>query len=1409
MAKPSFRMREYSPKVIRRDYTKVQSNFAPPHLPSLQVNAYKKFLDVELKKIIASFFPIVSPNGKFSVEFNGIEFSEPELSEAQARIESKTYEASLYVDLALIDHETGSVKKAAKKKAKRGGKAKKDDGENGIFFSKIPLMTEKGTFLVNGIDKFVISQIARSPGAYILSKSQVKLSNSRKRNQEGYVCEVLPAKGTFMLVYIAKNKDFVQVVVRDVTGESAKVFSATTLLKAFGLTESEILRVFQGNEYIVRTLESENYNHKHILRENEVISNLKDLASKKEDGKSSRGLPIDAYLKELVVEYFHANKAFEEFVESNNINAAKVGAAHREEFDRRKAEIDGLLDKIICEKAAKNVVHELSISGKSLDLAREDLKPTYQLLMWQHFFQKRHYDLSLPGRYKFVRKLRVSERLYQRTLAEDLVDGNKKVVLPKGTLILKPEIDLIKKMTRDKKLDIIRELGVINANESKGVIQAKSSYEIVSIYTNNELRDKTTPIIGIDGSDDSLETLSITDLLSIISYIINLPYNVGNYDDIDHLGNKRLKLINELLHSRVQTGMARMERYIREKLAIADGSNKNVEVNEETGEVVEVDKQKSRITIKSVVNSKPFQLVIRDFFNTHQLTQFLDQQNPLSELTNKRRISAMGPGGISREDPNLDIRDVHYSHYGRICPIETPEGMNIGLIMSLAFYATIDSNGFLMSPYRKVVKGKITDEVEYLTALREDEYIIAGASASMKVGADGAIGDKQVIARYRSSQELYDPKVIDYIDVAPRQVVSISTGLIPFLENDDSGRALMGANMQRQATPLLKPYAPNVGTGVEYKIAHDSGMAVLANADGKVASVSGDRIVVKNAAGKLDEYSLTKFQKSNQNTCYNHTPIVEVNQKVEAGQVIADGPSMKNGELALGQNVLVAFTTWRGYNYEDAIIVSQRLFQEDVYTSITINEYTAQCIRTRNGDEEITRDIPNVSESAKRYLDEDGIIMVGAEVKEGDILVGKISPKGQVDLSVEEKLLQAIFGEKTKNIRESSLKVPNGGDGTVAAIRRFSIAKNDELDDDVIELVKVYIVQKRKIQIGDKLAGRHGNKGIVSKIVPVEDMPHLEDGTPIDIMLNPLGVPSRMNIGQIFEIHLGLAARELAKKELIEATFQTDGAAYLSDLFGLNAKGAKTLIQNFKAHLKERKIASADEARRKVKTIDIDITLRQSGLSYDDLAYKIATPVFEGVNMGDLKDIMKEAGIDTAKTLGKFKLIDGRTGEAFEKPITVGVMYMLKLDHMVDDKIHSRAVGPYSKITQQPLGGKSQNGGQRFGEMEVWALQAYGAAHNLRELLTIKSDDVRGRNQTYNAIIKGKEIPAPGIPESFKLLTKELQGLGLAVNIIYDDNTTDDINSYTVVNDQIEDEEDEVFIRSMTDNFSLDEDDKY
>ncbi|QZX49314.1 DNA-directed RNA polymerase subunit beta [Mycoplasma sp. E35C] len=1375
-----YRITEYSPRVVRRDYSKVHNNYNPGNLPGIQVNAYKQFLDKELEEIIGSYFPIKSPNGKYSVEFHGMKILEPERTKEEASAESKTYEASLYVNLSLINHQTGTVKKINKK----AGKANAE----GIFFSNIPLMTENGAFIVNGIEKFVVAQIVRSPGAYILNKSQVKLSNSRKRNQEGYICEVFPSKGTLMLFYIAENKDFVQAVVRDVGGESAKVFSITTLLKAFGLSEVEIRKIFKNNDYIVKSLESEFYNEKQILNESDVAQLIRDVETDRITKVKS--LPIDQKWKNLVLDWYKLNQEKQDLINAGDPNPVKI-----ESLDTH---IGVVLRKLVCEKAAKHVIQELSISTRSLDNVVQKEEISYQSILLQHFFQKKRYDLSSAGRHKFVRKLRISERLYQRTLAQDIVDLDGNIVLKQGTLMLKEQIDLFKKLSKEKRLKILHNIEFVNPDLNNKFCD-NNTYEEVDIYINNDLRDETTQIIGIDGSNDSIETLTLADLISIISYIVNLPHNIGSYDDIDHLGNKRLKLINELLKSKIQTGMMRIEKYIKDKLQIADGNNKVIDPDADANDLPP--EKNTELTVKSVINPKPFQIVIKDFFNTHQLTQFLDQQNPLSELTNKRRISAMGPGGISREDPNLDIRDVHYSHYGRICPIETPEGMNIGLIMSLAFYATIDKNGFLMTPYLKVENGKITDKVEHLTALREDEYIIAEASSYMDVNKDGTIQNEKIIGRYRSSQDLYAPTQVDYIDVSPKQVVSVAASLIPFLENDDSSRALMGANMQRQATPLLKPYSPLVGTGVEYKIAQDSGMLVVAKNPGVVSYVDASKIIIKEDDGKLATYKLLKFVKSNKNTCYNQSPIVSVGERVVANQAIADGPSMKNGEIALGQNVLVGFTTWSGYNYEDAVIISDRLFKEDVYTSINIDEYVIQCLRTKNGDEEITRDIPNVSENAKRYLDEEGVIMVGAEVKEGDILVGKISPKGQVELSPEEKLIQMIFNEKTRPVRESSLKVPNGGDGIVAGIKRFSIANGDELDDDVLELIKVYVVQKRKIQIGDKVAGRHGNKGIISKIVPQEDMPHLEDGTPLDILLNPLGVPSRMNIGQIFELHLGYAARELAKKQLVEACFNDDLANELHKIYGLEKSKTASLIKCLKEHMASINVTTLKDAQKRVKTIDIDIVLKQIGLNYDDLAFKTATPVFEGVNMDDLKDIMTEAGIDPEKTEGKFKLIDGRTGEAFEKPISVGIMYMLKLDHMVDDKIHARAVGPYSKITQQPLGGKSQNGGQRFGEMEVWALQAYGAAHNLREILTIKSDDVRGRNLTYNAIVKGLSIPEPGVPESFKLLTKELQGLGMTLNVLYDDDSIENINNISVVDESIDPKPQE----TEFDSFSLDD----
>ena len=1212
-------------------------------------------------------------------------------------------------------------------------------------------MTDKGTFIVNGIEKFVISQIVRSPGPYILNKSQIKLSNSRKRIQEGYVCEVLPSKGTLFFIFIPDNKDVVQVMFRDATGESTCVVSVTTFFKALGLTGNEILRIFNDNELIVKSIQSENYNAEKIFDYDDV----KRLIEETKSGVTNQRISIDNKLRTLV----------------KNVLEIQDEIGSKKPTKDLQEKLDLAINRLISEKAAKDLVQSLSISTKSIDSKsriNDSETTSFQTVIFNHFFNNRNYDLSKAGRYKMNRKLRVSERLYGRIVAEDIKDVNGKVIVKKDEMIQKAEIDKIKDLYHNKK---IPSYNAEIASPIKGQ-EHFAKYEKVNIYVNNDEQNTVVPIIGtLNDFDEAVLTLS--DLLSITSYVINLKYDIGFYDDIDHLGNKRLKLIHELLKARSQAGLARIEKFINDKLAIADGANKVQEENEEA---------RKAVTVKSIINTKPFQMTFKEFFNSHQLTQFLDQQNPLAELTNKRRISAMGPGGISREDPNLDIRDVHYSHYGKICPIETPEGMNIGLIMSLASYADADENGFLITPYRVVKNGVITDEIKWLTALREDEYVIACSNLHVK---NNKFTEDSVLCRYRSSWDYFDVSKVDYIDIAPKQVVSIAASSIPFLENDDANRALMGANMQRQATPLIRPTAPIVGTGNEYKIAHDSGMAIVYEDDevGEVKYVDGKKIIIKNKKGEK-QYDLLKFNKSNQNTCNNHMPIVNVGDKVKKYETIADGPSMNNGELALGQNALVAFTTWSGYNYEDAIILSKRLFNEDVFTSIHIVEYSIECLKTKNGDEEITRDVPNVSESSKRYLDDEGVIMVGAEVKEGDVLVGKISPKGQVELSPEEKLLQAIFGDKSKNYKETSLKVPHGGEGTVALIKRFKVQDDYELNADVIEQIKVYVVQKRKIQIGDKMAGRHGNKGIISKIVPIEDMPHLEDGTPIDIMLNPLGVPSRMNIGQILELHLGLAMRKISLKKQLEMIFNKEKPEAFTQWFGIEVDLSKILIAKFKEVLKEKNITTLEQAETEFTEFDYSIVLSRAGISRDQVNYKVSTPVFEGVKRDDLIEAMNEAGIrpldpkTTNGKNGKFKLIDGRTGEYFDGDISVGIMYMLKLDHMVDDKIHSRAVGPYSKITQQPLGGKSQNGGQRFGEMEVWALEAYGAAHNLRELLTIKSDDVKGRNNTYNSIIKGKKIPESGLPESFKLLTKQLQGLGLQVNITKDNGTLKDINEY-------------------------------
>ncbi|MCV3743721.1 DNA-directed RNA polymerase subunit beta [Ureaplasma sp. ES3154-GEN] len=1414
----NYREKQITRKTVRRDYSKTKLQFEGPNLLQVQVNSFARFMEKDLREVVANIFPLNSPQGRYTLKFIDLKVKEPSKDEKTCRNEGKTYETPVYIDLQLIDNVTGEVKKVQKTK-------KRD--EEGIYLGAIPKMTEQGTFIINGIEKFVISQIVRSPGVYVLSKSAIKLNGSRKRLFEGRICEIFPSKGTLMLGFIPKDKNYIQVVARDSSGDNAIIFSLTTILKAFGLTTKEILNIYDSEQEIYESLGQEKYNPDEIFEStiaDEIINKMMVETNEfieRNDHKSIEELreelignntALIGKLKTLVFDYIVASNKLEDLLhENNNEETPAFKKANKKIYD----EISMLTEAIISEKAAKDVVEALAINIKNTEYLRglvENRQISYQLALQHHFFNKRLYDISSAGRYKFEKKLFLTERLFMRVVAEDILTKDNEVLIPKNTLITKEHIEIIKTAAKANNLKWTKKINLLPSALDSSLKQYLE-YEAVDVYKDNDKRTETTRIVGV-GVNNKLETLTISDLIAVGSYIYNLNYDIGDFDEVDHLGNKRLKLIHELLRARVATSMSRIEKFINEKLAISDGSNVNItnytdnsnlddddELNDDEKELSAEEEKKRAITVKSIVNTKQFQTLIKDFFNSHQLIQFIDQQNPLAELTNKRRISAMGPGGISREDPNLDIRDVHHSHYSRICPIETPEGMNIGLIMSLASLAKVDENGFIVAPYFKVNNGVVTNEHVYLTAHEDDNFIIS--ESAVDLDQNNKILNEQVVCRYRGSTGLFSPDQVDFIDIVPRQVVSIAASAIPFIENDDGARALMGSNMQRQSVPLIKPYAPIVGTGTEYNIAHDSGMAVISKTDGIVSYVDAQKIIVTDDNDNDHTYELIKYRKSNQDTCNNQTPIVSLNQEVSANETIADGPAMQNAELALGRNVLVGYTTWSGYNFEDAIIISERLVSMDVFTSIHIDELTVQCVRTKNGDEEITRDMPNVSDHAKRFLDKDGIVFVGAEVHEGDVLVGKTTPRGNIDINPEDKLLQTIFGDKAKSVKDSSMKVKHGQEGIVAAVKRIKAdeTNNNELPDDVIEIIKIYIVQKRKIQVGDKMAGRHGNKGIVSKVVPIQDMPFLADGTPLDIMLNPLGVPSRMNIGQILELHLGYAASEIGKKQLINIPLNNEGYIKYVSLFGLNDIVAKRLYNKIQTLIKNQNITSAEQ----VDVLDQLIILNSLGLSYDDIAIKVATPVFDGVKTNDLEDIMNEANIDIKEKKGKQLLFDGRTGEAFDGLISIGLTYMLKLDHMVDDKIHSRSVGPYSKITQQPLGGKSQNGGQRFGEMEVWALEAYGAAYNLLEILTIKSDDVQGRNQAYNAIIKNREILSSGMPESFNLLTKQIQGLALCMSVETEDGEMD-INEYTLNDykqkeeelDRLDEEEHKQEVRQFT-----------
>lgn len=1094
--------------------------------------------------------PIEDFTGNLLLEFIDYSLGEPKYSVEESKERDVTYSAPLRVKVRLVNKETGEVK------------------DQDVFMGDFPLMTETGTFVINGAERVIVSQLVRSPSVYFSGKLD-------KNGKKGFTATVIPNRGAW-LEYETDAKDVVYVRI-----DRTRKLPVTVLLRALGFgSDQEILDLIGDNEYIRNTLEKDN---------------------------------TEGTDKALLEIYERLRPGEPPTVEN----------------------------------------------AKSLLVSR--------------FFDPKRYDLANVGRYKINKKLHIKNRLFGQRLAETLVDPETgEIIAEKGTTLDRRTLDrIIPNLEKD--------IGFKTINLVGGVVEEDIVLQSIKIYAPNEDGEKVINVIGNAYVEEAVKNISPSDIIASISYFFNLLHAVGDTDDIDHLGNRRLRSVGELLQNQFRIGLSRMERVVRERMSIQDTNT---------------------ITPQQLINIRPVIASIKEFFGSSQLSQFMDQTNPLAELTHKRRLSALGPGGLTRERAGFEVRDVHYSHYGRMCPIETPEGPNIGLINSLSSFAKVNRFGFIETPYRRIdpETGKVTQRIDYLTADEEDNYVVA--QANVLLGDDGSFLEEDVVARFKGENTVVLRDRVDYMDVSPKQVVSAATACIPFLENDDSNRALMGANMQRQAVPLMQPEAPRVGTGMEYVSGKDSGAAVICKHEGIVEHVEAREVWVRRiknvdgqeVKGDLDKYKMLKFIRSNQGTCYNQRPIVAVGNHVTKGEILADGPSMELGELALGRNVLVAFMTWDGYNYEDAIIMSERLVKDDVYTSIHIEEYESESRDTKLGPEEITRDIPNVGEDALRNLDERGIIRTGAEVKDGDLLVGKVTPKGVTELTAEERLLHAIFGEKAREVRDTSLRVPHGGGGIVLDVKVFNREDGDELPPGVNQLVRVYIVQKRKISEGDKMAGRHGNKGVISRILPEEDMPFMPDGTPVDIMLNPLGVPSRMNIGQVLELHLGMAARAL----------------------GIH----------------------------------------------------VASPVFDGASEEDVWSTIEEAGMARdAKTV----LYDGRTGEPFDNRVSVGVMYMIKLAHMVDDKLHARSTGPYSLVTQQPLGGKAQFGGQRFGEMEVWALEAYGAAYTLQEILTVKSDDVVGRVKTYESIVKGENVPEPGVPESFKVLIKELQSLGMDVKILSGD----------------------------------------
>lgn len=1153
-------------KASRKDFAKVGDYIEMPNLIKVQKDSYDWFVEEGLGEVLQDISPIEDYSGNLVLEFFDYYMEDKtKYSVEEAKERDATYSTRLHVKVRLINRETGEIK------------------EQEIYLGDFPLMTDSGTFVINGAERVVVSQLVRSPGCYYGEEFDTKTG---KRT---YNSTVMPLRGAW-LEYETDGNDIFYVRV-----DRTRKLPVTTLLRAIGIiSDDQIRELFGDEEMITATLAKDT-----IKDQDEAL--------------------IEIYKK---------------------LRPGELPTAD----------------------AARNLFNGL-------------------------FYDNKRYDLFKVGRYKFNQKLGLAGRIKDKIAGNDIIDSETGEIFVQAGEIIEEEvaeniqnsgINTVEILVGERKVRVIGNNTVNihkilpNVDLSKLHFKEMVNYNVLKNIIDNTDEKDLVKIIEERQNELTPKYITTEDMIASINYLLNLSHGLGKPDDIDHLSNRRIRQVGELLQNQFRIGLTRLERVVRERMTIQD---------------LDV------VTPQTLINTKPITSAIREFFGSSQLSQFMDQTNPLSELTHKRRISALGPGGLTRERAGFEVRDVHYTHYGRLCPIESPEGPNIGLISALSSFANINEYGFIETPYRKVdpKTHKLTDIVEYMSADVEDNYIIA--QASEPVDKNGKFVNPRIRVRFKNEVIEVDSEKVQYVDVSPKQLVSIAAAMIPFLEHDDAKRALMGANMQRQAVPLMITESPIVGTGIEYRAAKDSGILVLAEEDGTIEKVTGDAITVKYDSGKTITHKLRKFKRTNGGTCINQKPIVKKGEKVKKGDAIADGPSTQKGEMALGKNVLVAFSTWEGYNYEDAILINEKLVKEDVFTSIHIEEYDCECRDTKLGAEEITRDIPNIGDDSLKDLDENGIIRIGAEVRPGDILVGKVTPKGETELTAEERLLRAIFGEKAREVRDTSLRVPHGEQGTIVDVKIFTRDNSDELGPGVNQIIRCYIATKRKISVGDKMAGRHGNKGVISRVLPEEDMPFMPDGTPIDILLNPLGVPSRMNLGQVLEVHLGGAAKALG--------------------------------------------------------------------------WKIATPVFDGATQKDVQDLLAEAGMSED---GKTILYDGRTGDPFDKPITVGVMYMLKLHHLVDDKIHARSTGPYSLVTQQPLGGKAQFGGQRFGEMEVWALEAYGAAYTLQEMLTVKSDDIVGRVKTYEAIVKGENVPEPGVPESFKVLVKELQSLGLDVRLYSEDN---------------------------------------